>query len=129
MEMNTRFFRDTFGWGFLLWVFGYILGIILFMLMPASIIGWVITPIATIVTLWVLMKKIESSSLLYYFLISIIWTAIAVIFDYFLIVKAFKPKDGYYKPDVYLYYALTFILPIVVGWYKQQKVSQAQTTR
>ena len=23
----------------------------------------------------------------------------------------FDPADGYYKPDVYLYYALTFLMP------------------
>ena len=32
--------------------------------------------------------------------------------------QLFKPADGYYKPDVYLYYAITFVLPIVVGWWK-----------
>jgi len=35
------------------------------------------------------------------------------------IVKAFKPADGYYKLDVYLYYALTFALPLIVGWRKK----------
>ena len=24
----------------------------------------------------------------------------------------------YYKLDVYIYYALTLVLPVVVGWYK-----------
>lgn len=32
------------------------------------------------------------------------------------IVKALKPTDGYYKPDVYLYYALTIAIPLVAGW-------------
>ena len=40
---------------------------------------------------------------------------IAVICDYFFLVKAFNPADGYYKLDVYLYYGLTFILPLAVG--------------
>jgi hypothetical protein len=40
------------------------------------------------------------------------------VFDYFLLVKVFKPVDGYYKLDVYLYYVLTFILPLIVGWRK-----------
>jgi hypothetical protein len=30
----------------------------------------------------------------------------------------FKPADGYYKLDVYLYYILTFALPLIVGWRK-----------
>jgi hypothetical protein len=48
--MNKQFFKDTFGWGFLLWLLGYNLGIILFMIAPPSIIGWVIAPIATVIT-------------------------------------------------------------------------------
>jgi hypothetical protein len=110
-----QFFIDAFGWGILLWLFGYILGIILFMMVPVSIIGWIITPLATLFTLWVLIRKIKSSLLPYYLMIGLTWTALAVVLDYFLIVKAFNPADGYYKFDVYLYYVLTFTLPLIVG--------------
>jgi hypothetical protein len=41
---------------------------------------------------------------------------IAVLGDYLFIVKAFKPADGYYKLDVYLYYVLTVIIPVAAGW-------------
>ena len=121
MKLNIQVYKGTLGWGFLLWLFGYLLGIILFFVMPKSMIGWMITPIAVIVTLWVLIKKIKSVSVSYYFLVAITWTLIAVVLDYFLIVKAFKPEDGYYKPDVYLYYSLTFILPLFVGLWKRNK--------
>jgi heme/copper-type cytochrome/quinol oxidase subunit 4 len=126
MEINKKIFRDTFGWGFLLWLFGYIFGIVLFMVAPTSSIGWIITPIATIITLWVLIKKIKSASFQYYLIIGIIWTILAIILDYFLIVKAFKPEDGYYKLDVYLYYALTFLLPLLIGLRKQGKSSNGK---
>jgi nicotinamide riboside transporter PnuC len=56
-------------------------------------------------------------------MLAVIWTVIAVLFDYLFIVKAFKPADGYYKPDVYLYYALTFIVPLLIGWWKKSKSS------
>jgi hypothetical protein len=121
MKTDKQFFKDTLGWGTLLWLFGYILGIILFFIVPKDMIGWVITPLATIITLWVLIKIIKSNSLQYYFLIALIWTVIAIVLDYFLLVKLFKPEDGYYKLDVYLYYSLTFILPIVVGLFKRNK--------
>lgn len=121
MKADKQFYKDTFGWGTLLWLFGYILGIIFFFIMPKEMIGWVITPLATLVTLWVLIKLIKSTSLQYYFMIAIIWTVIAIVLDYFLLVKLFKPEDGYYKFDVYLYYALTFILPLIVGWRKSSK--------
>src|SRR5579872_185849 len=114
--INKQFSKDAFGWGFILWLIGYVLGIILFMIIPASILGWVIMPIGIIITLWVLLKKIKGDTFQYYVLLAIIWTIIAVIFDYLLIVKIFSPTDGYYKLDVYLYYIFTFFLPIVIGW-------------
>ena len=125
MEIDKQFFKDVFGWGFLLWLFGYILGIMLFFIVPKIIIGWIITPLATIVAVWVLIKKIERVSFSYYLLIAIFWTLIAVVLDYFLLIKIFKPEDGYYKPDVYLYYSLTFILPLVIGLWKRKKIQNA----
>ena len=119
MQINKQFFIDTLGWGFLLWLFGYVLGIMLFFMVDKSVIGYVLTPIGTIATLWVLMRKIKSVSFQYYFAIAIIWTILAVALDYFLIVKTFKPEDGYYKSDIYLYYALTFALPLLVGFLKK----------
>jgi nicotinamide riboside transporter PnuC len=84
-------------------------------------IGWFIMPIGTVITLWVLFKKIKSGSFKYYALLAVIWVLIAVVFDYLFLVKAFNPEDGYYKLDVYLYYLLTFALPIIIGWYKSKK--------
>ena len=91
------------------------------MLVPISLLGWIITPFATAFTLWVLIKKIHSTSAKYYLLIGIVWAILAVILDYLLIVKAFKPEDGYYKADVYLYYTLTLTVPNIVGLWKQSR--------
>ena len=127
MKINKQLYKDVFGWGFLLWLFGYLLGIILFFAVPKSMIGWMITPIATIATLWVLIKKIHGISFSYYFQIAIFWTLIAILLDYFLLVRVLKLKDTYYKADVYLYYALTFILPLLVGVWKRKKPDHAST--
>lgn len=113
--MNKQLLKDALGWGFVLWFVGYLLGIIFFILVPTTILGWVIMPIGTAITLWVLFKKIKSNFIKYYLLLAIVWTLMAIIFDYFFLVKIFKPVDGYYKLDVYLYYFITFILPVVVG--------------
>ena len=112
---NKQFLKDAFGWGFILWLIGYVLGIILFMFISTSMLGWVIMPIGIIITLWVLFKKVNGDTIGYYVLIGVTWAVIAIILDYVLIVKVFAPVDGYYKLDVYLYYVLTFLLPIVVG--------------
>lgn len=88
------------------------------MAVPASLIGWILMPIGVAATVWILLKKVHAVSLSSYICLAVIWIIIAVIFDYFFLVKLFKPADGYYKPDVYLYYALTFILPMLLGWKK-----------
>ena len=117
--VNKQFLKDAFGWGFILWLIGYALGMILFSIVPIYMIGWIITPIGTVLTLWVLFKKVRGDSFRYYALMALVWVLIAIVFDYFFLVKAFKPADGYYKPDVYVYYALTFVLPLIVGWRKK----------
>ena len=123
MKTDKQFYKNTFGWGFILWLFGYILGMFLFFIVPVSMIGFVISPFAIFVTLWVLVKKIKSNSLHHYITIAIVWLIIAVVFDYIFLVKAFNPKDGYYKLDVYFYYTFTLISPIVVGWWKMKKTN------
>lgn len=114
--MDKSFYKDAFGWGVALWLIGYALGIVLFAMVPVFLIGWIIMPIGIGITLWVLLKKIKSESLERYFFMAIVWTVIAIVFDYVFLVKLLKPADGYYKLDVYFYYALTFILPLIVGW-------------
>ncbi|MBI1822985.1 MAG: hypothetical protein HY200_08155 [Nitrospirae bacterium] len=120
--MTKQFYKDALGWGFVLWLIGYLLGIVLFSVVSITLIGWIILPIGTMITLWVLFKKIKAESIQYYFLLAIVWTLIAVVFDYLFLVKVFKPLDGYYKVDVYLYYGLTFVLPQVVGGLKQKNL-------
>lgn len=118
--MNKKVFMDSLGWGFLLWLIGYGLGILLFTLVNPALIGWIIMPVGIVITLFVLIKKIKSQSLKYYLALSVSWTLIAIICDYFFLVKAFNPADGYYKLDVYLYYGLTCTLPFIAGIYKQK---------
>ena len=113
--MRRQLLIDTLGWGLLLWFIGYTLGILLFSAVPISMIGWIIMPIGLIIMLWVLLRMVKGKTFQYFLLLAFVWTLIAVIFDYVFLVKAFKPADGYYKLDVYLYYGLTFILPLIVG--------------
>lgn len=112
-------------WGLALWLFGYILGIVFFAFVPKEMIGWYILPFGVAVTLWVLFKKIERDSFGCYFGIGLFWTVIAAVMDYIFLVKLFNSTD-YYKSDVYLYYALTFLLPIAVGWYKFNKIKNTK---
>ena len=121
--LNKQLVKDSLGWGFILWLIGYILGFVLFFALPPSLIGWVIMPIGIMITFWVLFKRVKSENFKHYLILAVVWTVIAVVFDYLFIVKALKPVDGYYKLDVYVYYALTFALPFIAYWWKKSKVS------
>jgi len=39
------FLKDALGWGFALWLIGCALGVALFLVVPPSLIGWLITPL------------------------------------------------------------------------------------
>jgi hypothetical protein len=107
-------------WGLGLWLFGYLLGFVFFALVPTEQLGWYIMPFGIAATCLVLWRWLKLDSLQNGVTTGVIWTVIAVIADYLLIVKLLQPPDGYYKLDIYLYYALTFLLPVVfaVLWHR-----------
>jgi hypothetical protein len=105
-------------WGFILWLVGYIAGFVLFFVVPKAYIGWVITPFATMLTIWVLMKKVKRPELMCYFGTGLVWTIMAIVLDFIFLVTLLNTGFAYYKPDVFLYYLLTFTLPMIVGYWK-----------
>lgn len=123
--MNKKILMDALGWGFALWLIGYLLGIALFFLVPPSLLGWAIMPIGFVITMFVSMKKIGDDkgrdSIGYFLIIAFVWTLMAAVLDYAFIVKMLSPADGYYKLDVYIYYALTFVIPLAAGYWRQRK--------
>lgn len=118
---------DYIGWGLILWVTGYLASLVAFFLVKPEQIGWVVGPVMLVATLWVLMKKIDPYEVIPSLLLGITWAVIAVILDYFLIVRLFNPADGYYKLDVYLYYGLTLLLPPVVTLFRSQRKEKASS--
>lgn len=120
--MDKKFAKKAIGWGFVLWLFGYVLGIVFFMIVPPEMLGWVITPFGLAFILWILFKKIGKMEMKYYLKMAATWTVMAMLLDYLFIVKLFNSTD-YYKLDIYVYYTFTFTLPLLVGWYKNKKVT------
>ena len=116
--------KSTLVWGFILWFIGYVAGMILFFVVPKEVIGWVITPFATALTIWVIVNKIKRPEMMCYFGLGMMWTIMAVVLDYIFLVKMLKTGIAYYKPDVLLYYFLTFTLPIMVGYWKYKNKSK-----
>lgn len=117
--MNQQFYKGAFGWGFILWLFGYILGFLFFAFVPPALLGWAIMPFGITFTLWVLFKKIKIQTPKEFLLLAVVWALMAITLDYIFIIKVLKPADGYYKLDVYLYYILTFTIPLIFGLRKK----------
>ena len=116
--MDRQTLIDTIGWGLALWLIGYILGIFLFFVLPAAVIGWAILPAGVIVTLYVLLARIAGHDLRYHALLAAAWTALAIACDYVFIVLLLRPAEPYYKTDVYVYYLLMVALPLLACWWK-----------
>lgn len=109
--------KDTVGLGVFLWLIGYLSSIALFFSPLAGSLGWIITavftPVSIAITWWWFRRR--GLPLIYYAGVGVAWTAIAVVFDYLFIVLLFQAV--YYAPDVFVYYALTFLIPVGVGLY------------
>ena len=107
---------DTIGLGFSLWFIGYIASIILYFFVAPEILGWILfvvfTPVMIAVTHVRFRKK--SLHLRYYVIIGVVWTSIAVVFDFLFIVLLFNP-DNYYHLSVLIYYLETFLVPVIMG--------------
>lgn len=108
--------RNGLGWGFALWLFGYLLGFAFYAVVPLDLIGWYVMPLGIAATCLVLWKWVRLVSMRDALLLGMVWCATAIIGDYLFIVKLLNPPDGYYKPDIYLYYLLTLALPLAAAW-------------
>lgn len=107
---------DTLGLGFGLWLLGYIAGIALFFTPFKDTLGWVIFAFFTPMTILVayLRFRDRTRSLMYFVMVGVAWTAIAVVLDYLFIVLLFN-SQGYYKLDVFVYYAAMLLIPVGIG--------------
>ena len=105
------------GLGTGLWLVGYLASLVLFVSPYAAIMGWILLVVCTPVTITVAWWwfRVRDLPLTYYVKVGAAWTAIAVVFDYLFIVLLFQAT--YYGPDVFVYYALTFLIPVGVGLY------------
>jgi hypothetical protein len=113
--MNNFIKRDVLGWGLFLWLTGYLLGFVFYAFVSPALIGWFVMPIAIGLTCFVLWRWCRVDSIRQSILLGVAWSAIAMVCDYFLIVKLLNPPDGYYKFDVYLYYLITLVLPLAAA--------------
>ena len=120
VSMSNVFVRDMLGWGLLLWLFGYLLGFAFCGFVTPAFIGWYVMPLGIAATCFILWKRVRIASMSNAVLLGVGWSVIAIVCDYFFIVKLLNPPDGYYKLYVYVYYILTFALPVTATWLRRQ---------
>ena len=120
--------KDTLGLGTLLWLIGYLASLALYFSPLSYSLGWIILAVFTPFTIWVTWWWFRPGGRLplqYYAEVGVSWTLIAVVLDYLFIVRLFHSPQ-YYAPDVFLYYALMFLIPVGVGWYLGREGPAAQ---
>lgn len=120
--------KDTAGLGTLFWLIGYLASLVLYFLPIPYSLGWILLVILTPFTLWVTwwwFRQRERLPLQYYAGVGIAWMLIAVVLDYLFIVLLFSAAE-YYVPDVLLYYALMFLIPVGVGAYLRRAGTAVQ---
>ena len=115
-----QWIKDTAGLGIALWLIGYLASLVLFFTPYAATMGWILTAIFTPVTIaitwWWFRKREHLPGTGTMRVWDVAWVLIAVVFDFLFIVMLFQATT-YYKPDVFLYYVLTFLIPVGVGLY------------
>ena len=114
-----QWMKDMAGLGTGLWLIGYIASLALFFTPIWEIMGgWILLIIFTPITLaitWWWFRQQELLPLPYYAKVGIAWMVIAVVLDYLFIVRLFQAT--YYGTDVFVYYTVTFLIPVVIGLY------------
>ena len=123
--MDKKFIRtkliDIFVFGILIWFIGYVASIVLYPFIPSNLLGWILCIIFTPITFLIAYFRFKERKqpMKCYIGVAVFWTVIAVIFDYLFIVRLFHAVD-YYKADVFVYYSVTFLIPIIIGLSKKR---------
>jgi uncharacterized membrane protein len=113
-----QWIKDTAGLGTFLWLIGYLASLMLFFSSFAGIMGWILLIVFTPVTVaiaWWWFRDRESLPLRYYAGVGLAWMLIAIVLDYLFIVLLFQAT--YYGADVFVYYTVSFLIPVGVGLY------------
>jgi hypothetical protein len=111
-----QWIKDTAGLGTGLWLIGYLASLALFFSPFAGIMGWILLAIFTPVTIavtWWWFRPRERLPVQYYAGVGVAWMLIAIVLDYLFIVLLFQAN--YYGIDVFVYYAVTFLIPLGIG--------------
>jgi hypothetical protein len=124
--MDKKFVKsriiDIFVFGILFWLIGFIASMILFPFVPKNFLGWILCIIFTPITCVIAYYRFKNRELklFCYFMTGVFWALIAIILDYIFLVKLFNIAD-YYKLDVFVYYTIMFLIPLIIGLINNKK--------
>ena len=107
---------DTIGLGTMLWLLGFGFALAIYPFIALTYIGWCVLAIIVPITGYVAARRLATTDrpVKHMLKMSVAWVGIAAAADYKILVQQMHVTN-YYKPDVYIYYAFTFLLPILVG--------------
>jgi len=123
---------DTIGFGFLLWLIGYFMGFFIItipgypeiMTIPVILTAFSLAvALVTAAFAYVRFRKRREVSWLYAFLVGIAWTTLAIVLDFIFIVLLFN-APSYYRPHIFIYYAITLVVPSAVSKYSSRQFSR-----
>lgn len=114
--------RDTVYAGTLLWLAGYLASMaVYFSGFDYDFWGRVVLllyiPCAFVFAFWFFTGRDLTPR--YFAGVGVAWSLIAIVLDYPFIVLRFGAYQ-YYTPDVYLYYAAMFLIPVTAGLYRKR---------
>ena len=115
-KMTKTILVDAPALGIFVWLIGYLAGIVLYFFISPDLLGWVLFAIFTPLVILLCYKRFgqREERISYYGFVAAVWLIVALVFDYLFLVKLLNPSV-YYKLDVYVYYASTFLIPFLVG--------------
>jgi hypothetical protein len=107
---------DTLLLGAALWLLGYLASMILYSVVPYTLLGWVLSAILTPITLCIAYLRFNhrKDTAPYYVKVGVVWALVAIILDYIFLVRLLN-LAGYYKLDVFIYYIAMFLIPLAIG--------------
>ncbi len=113
---GRRIAADGLLWGFILWLLGFALGMLVYPFVEERWIGIFVLPVLLPVTVWVAYRRLRAGPFPAWYpaAVGAVWAALAVALDWAFLVQAFD-VEGYYDADVVAYYILALAIPVVVG--------------
>lgn len=112
-----QWIKDMIGLGTGFWLLGYIFSIVLFFSPYTRSMGEILlsvcTPATIAISWWWFRDRDHPRE--YYLKVGLAWTVLAIVLDFLFIVMLLQAT--YYGGDVFVYYALTFLIPVGIGYY------------